>query len=244
MKKIATLFLMIILFLPTQVEGQKFSSQQLRNDFEIFRKSLEETHPGLYRFSDKQWFDSAFNNTAAFIQDSMSLKEFYRLSAPLVARVKCGHTKYFPASGDANIHQFHYFFDTTRLFPLKLIFTEHMVQIVGTYDKQTDRKLQGVGLLSINGKPIQEIKDQLFRVIPTDGNVISAKYLELNKYFSAWYANFISAPDSFLLELQWPDSSISQMFVKPATISNIREHENKVSSLPKPNFGLTFPGEK
>ncbi|NJK97576.1 MAG: hypothetical protein HC905_24125 [Bacteroidales bacterium] len=84
----------------------------------------------------------------------------------------------------------------------------------------------------------------MFRLIPTDGNVISAKYLELNKYFSAWYANFISAPDSFLLELQWPDSSISQMFVKPATISSIREHENKVSSLPKPNFWFNIPRRK
>ncbi|NJK97575.1 MAG: hypothetical protein HC905_24120 [Bacteroidales bacterium] len=156
MKKIVNLFLMIILLLPTQVEGQKFSSQQLRNDFEIFRKSLEEIHPGLYRFSDKQWFDSAFNNTAAFIQDSMSLKEFYRLSAPLVAQVKCGHTKYFPASGDANIHQFHYFFDTTRLFPIKLFFTENKVQVVGTYDKQTERKLQVSAYFQLTESPYRK----------------------------------------------------------------------------------------
>lgn len=237
MKKIASSLIVITLTTSATV-AQKFSGDQAKQDFGIFRKSLEETHPGLYRFTTKQQFDSAFNSTEAQIKDSISGKEFYQLLAPLVARIKCGHTKFFPQD-DVNINRFHYFYDTTKLFPLRLFFAENKVTIAGNYEEHPASNLYGAELLAINGKPVSEIKTKLLNYITADGNVVSSKYLELNNYFPALYANFVNAPDSFQIDLKMGDGKLTQMNLKPVSLSRINR-ETDADQNTESNFSLEF----
>lgn len=239
MQKIKLSFLIGMLTI-VPMAAQNLSPDEIKQDFGIFRKSLEETHPGLYRFTTKQWFDSAFASTVANIKDSITQKEFYQLLAPLFARIKCGHTKFFPQS-DVNLNHFHYFYDTTKLFPMKLFFTENKVFIAGSYNEKTDTQLYGAEILRINSEPIAEIKEKLMTFIPADGNVISSKYLELNNYFPAWYANFINAPDSFQVELLKSDGTKSQINLKPVTLSIINRQIKDDQSSNQANFSLDFP---
>lgn len=220
--------------------AQKLSPGQMKQDFEIFRTSLEETHPGLYRFTSVEWFDSAFQSTAARLQDSLSGKEFYRLLAPLVASVKCGHVKFFP-EGDVNRNQFHYFYDTTRLFPFRLFFTDEDVRISGNYSGDPQDNLYGAVLVAINGIPVKEIKEKLLHYIPADGNVVSGKYLELNNYFPAYYANFIDSPDSFLLDLKLPDRHPERISVKPVSMADLTAAMKTRGADTGSNFSLAFP---
>ncbi len=238
MKKIKLSFLIGMLTIVT-VTAQKFSAGQIKQDLSIFRKSLEETHPGLYRYTTKQWFDSAFANTVANIKDSITQKEFYQMLAPLVARIKCGHTKFFPQS-DVNLNHFHYFYDTTKLFPIRLFFTENKVFISGSYNEDTDKQLYGAEILRINSEPLSEIKEKLMTFIPADGNVTSSKYLELNNYFPAWYANFINAPDSFQVDLLMNDGAKSQINLKPVTLSIINRQIKAGQNNNQANFSLDF----
>lgn len=236
-------FWVILTLAAWNTTAQKLSPDQLKTDFEIFRKSLEETHPGLYRFTAKQWFDSAFNNTVAGIHDSLIQKEFYRLLAPLVAKIKCGHIKFFPQS-DVNLNQFHYFYDTARLFPFKLLFGENQVWITGSYGKNPDHKFYGARAIAINGTPLEEIKNRLLTYIPADGNTVSSKYEELNNYFPAWYANFIDQPDTFHLDLQLADNSVYHLRAKPVNMTTITGKFNQEQTPQEPNFSLSFPEEK
>ena len=239
MKKVKLLFIIAILTI-VPAAAQKFSPEQVKQDFGIFRKSLEETHPGLYRFTTKQWVDSAFASTAANIHDSLSQQEFYRLLAPLVARIKCGHTKFFPQS-DVNLNHFHYFYDTTKLFPLKLFFTEGKVQLAGSYNESFDKQYYGAEVLTINGESLPTIREKLMTLIPSDGNIVSSKILELNNYFPAWYANFISAPDSFQIDLLLKDGSKARMNLNPVTLNTINMQIKAGQNSNLVNFSLYFP---
>jgi hypothetical protein len=239
MKKIA--FSLIITILPVVAAiAQKIGPDDAKQDLSIFRKSLEETHPGLYRFTTKQWFDSAFTSTDASIKDSLTEKEFYQILAPLVARIKCGHTKFFPQS-DVSLNQFHYFYDTTKLFPLKLFFTDNKVFVAGSYKGNPDIQLNGTEILTINGEPLDKIREKLMKFIPADGNVLSSKYLELNNYFPAWYANFMNAPDSFSVEMRMQNGSTSQINLKTVSLSMINQEIKARQYNNQANFSLDFP---
>lgn len=232
--------IILLLFIPIALHAQKISPEAIRYDFEIFRQALQETHPGMYRFTGKQSFDTAFDNTAKNITDSLTSEEFFKMLAPLVARVKCGHVKFFPSQGNADVHQFHYFFDTTRLFPYELFFSEGRVLLKGSYSVNFNNEHFGARLLTINGMSINKITEKLLDVIPADGNVVSSKYLELNNYFPAWYANFFQQTDLFTIEIEKTNGFRETLQLQPVSLSAIRVGK-KQEQRQEPNFSLTFP---
>jgi hypothetical protein len=71
---------------------KKFEPRQLREDFQIARRSLEEGHSGLYRYTKKAELDRIFDEAERSLDHPMDVYEFYRVMAPTVAAIKCGHT--------------------------------------------------------------------------------------------------------------------------------------------------------
>jgi hypothetical protein len=65
---------------------------KLREDFRILRGALEEGHPGIYRYTPKAELDQRFDQAEKALDRPMNVYEFYRIVAPVVAAVKCGHT--------------------------------------------------------------------------------------------------------------------------------------------------------
>ena len=66
--------------------------EKLREDFRILRDALEEGHPGIYRYTPKPVLDRRFDQAEKALDHPMSVYEFYRIVAPVVAAIKCGHT--------------------------------------------------------------------------------------------------------------------------------------------------------
>jgi hypothetical protein len=69
-----------------------FEPSQLLADFRIARQALEEGHSGLYRYTSKAELDRVFDRAERSLSRPMSVLELYRVLAPVVAAVKCGHT--------------------------------------------------------------------------------------------------------------------------------------------------------
>src|SRR5215813_5523346 len=72
--------------------AERVPPDKLREDFRILRGALEEGHPGIYRYTPKSELDRLFEQTEKALDRPMNVYEFYRVVAPAVAMVKCGHT--------------------------------------------------------------------------------------------------------------------------------------------------------
>src|SRR5205809_3527223 len=72
--------------------GQQIPTKLLREDFQIMRHALEEGHGGIYWYTSKADMDRTFDRAYRKIDHPMTDLEFWRLVAPVVAHVKCGHT--------------------------------------------------------------------------------------------------------------------------------------------------------
>jgi hypothetical protein len=66
--------------------------EKLREDFRILRQALEEGHPGIYRYTAKAELNDRFKQVEKVLDRPMNVYEFYRIVAPAVAALKCGHT--------------------------------------------------------------------------------------------------------------------------------------------------------
>ena len=165
----------------------KYSPEQLQKDYSIFRKMLEESHPSLYWFTPKDSIDYYFNWGAAQLRDSLPEYKFRMILSYVLAKIKCGHTSV--RASDAAIK----YSERTRgySFPLNIKAWKDTVVVTSNINRKDSNVTRGVVLQSIDGRPIQEIMDTLFRYLSADGYNISHKYQTLSNpgVFRSLYAS-------------------------------------------------------
>jgi len=194
MKRMMMRWLLAACLGPGSLMAQTLSPEQLKADFARFRTALAEVHPGQYLHTPKPRFDSLLAATERQLERPMTKREFYRTMVPVVAALRCGHTKWLVPGQDQ-----HYPFDTTGLFPLKLYFVGERAWIQAAYGQQPVPK--GAEVLSINGRPVAELVRYLLPNITfADGETSGGKYHELNHYFPGYYATFVETPESFTVQ--------------------------------------------
>jgi len=198
-----------------------FTQSQLRADFNLFCLALKEAHPGLYRYNTQNHIDSLFTQTEKKIDHSMSQQEYYKLLLPVAVQIKCGHTKFHPDSNWST----NFYYNIERVFPWRLYFQEDRAFVLGTYVDKIEAP-EGSEIISINGKPISEIIKTLLPDFFSDGNNTTFKYLEMSHYFSAYYANLIEGPDSFLVKYK-NGEALAEIKIPVISHSAIEQFEEK-----------------
>jgi len=168
------------------------SPEQMGEDFSLLGKVLKEAHPGLYRYNSPANFDSVLAGTAMKLDHPMTRQEFYKMALPVVVQAKCGHTKFHPNENWSD----NFFFGSEKVFPVKLYIHEDNAWIVESYDGKLQVK-KGAEVTAINNIPMADIIRSLLPAFFSDGNNTTFKYIEMSRYFSAYYANLVEAPDSF-----------------------------------------------
>lgn len=157
----------------------KFTPEQLREDFEVLRQSLEGGQPGLYRHTGKDELDRLFSEAEGSLGRPLEVGEFYRVVAPLVAAVRCGHTNV--SLPDAVKEQ-----NGTRVasFPLLVKIIDGGIFV---WRDLTDRggRLAGKEILSVNQVPAAQIVAAMLAAAGGDGNIQTSRV----KRIEAW--NFV-----------------------------------------------------
>ncbi|MEQ9581594.1 MAG: hypothetical protein RIM68_05480, partial [Arenibacter sp.] len=115
------------LFLGTQVvvSQNTLNPSKLKEDFQLFRKALEEAHPGIYRYEAKSSMDGSFEVIRKKLDQPLSQQEFYKILNPVLAKIGCGHTKLIPSEEKG----FMYYYNTETLFPLKLFLDKNKAYV-------------------------------------------------------------------------------------------------------------------
>src|SRR5438270_2491262 len=151
---------------------RKFSSNQLKQDYTLFRKLLEDVHPSLYWYTTKDSMDYYFDEGYSRIQDSMTEPGFRTLLSYVLARINCGHTSSrYSAEYTRYLDQ-----ARTRSFPLSVkIWNDTMVVTANLFRKDSILR-RGTPILSINGIAQQQIVDSLTKFLSSDGYNDVAKF--------------------------------------------------------------------
>lgn len=182
----------------------KHSVDKLKDDLAIIRTSLEEAHPGLYWYISKEKLDFKFDSLQSLITDSLSSIEFYRMTAPVVSEVKCGHTRLVyqglklsvkenianKKNGPAPLSQLQYKIENDRLF------------IATNKNKALNHFTPGAEILSIDSIPTAQFLEKSKRLFSTDGYNQTFYNEVLNKSFAGYYYLAFAKRDSNLLVLK------------------------------------------
>jgi hypothetical protein len=173
------------------------TSQQMQEDFVYLRKILTETHPGLYRYSTQDFMVRKMDSLYSVLTTPMKFYDFYLVLADLIANVRCAHTYTIPTK---NVEAF--YLNQIKTFPLMILFIENRYYV--TVNGTADNTIQpGHELLSINGKPISDIRAQMQKFLWADGYNEMGKSKAMDEsYFPLFYYLLVEKPSEFNLTLK------------------------------------------
>ena len=167
-----------------------FAVEDLRGDLLQIRRALEEMHPAVYGFINKEAFERLYEEQLKRIDRPMTLGEFYRIAAPLVAAVGCGHTALSTPNG-------YWTAAPPRFFPLGVRFVVGRAYVVRGADPAGILQ-PGSEILSINGRGISDILTDLKALVSSDGLNDGNKTERINALFPFLYATF-GFPEEFVV---------------------------------------------
>ncbi|MDC7996534.1 S41 family peptidase [Gilvibacter sediminis] len=156
--QILLLWILVPLFSLAQ-NSNNFTREAVLADLDYLYDALRQTHIAPFAYVSAQELEAAYQQTrTAITQDSLNVLEATKLLQPFAAQLKNGHTEVvFP------IPQYiEYASQGGKLFPLEAIFHQGDYKVTANWSE--DKRIQpGTKLLSINGEPIQDVFEKLYR---------------------------------------------------------------------------------
>ena len=151
MKKFITItFLLTIVLAQTYSQAtittRKYNQAELNQDLDSLRSYIVQTHPDPFSVISKVDFDKKVSEIKTKFNNDLTLKEYYKLVAPLVASIADGHTTVKFAGNK-------FMSDESNLFPYtaKLSYSNPQI-IVNEYVYDTLSAIpNGSEIMSING---------------------------------------------------------------------------------------------
>ena len=214
-------------------QSQVFTPEELKEDFEVFRGSIEEMHPGVYWYTSKQELDQAFDLVEQSLTSPLTEIEYFRLLAPIISKVRCGHTWIAPPRKLTREMR-----EEGRLFPLdfKLIEGRAYCSLNRTDNQDI---APGNELFKINGYSIDSLVTIFQRNHSSDGYVNTWTNFIFERYFRYYYPYYIGQPDNFEVEYKNSTGLVKTSTVGALSVEELRQRR-KVPLVRKDYIDLTF----
>lgn len=163
-----------------------FTQAELRADYSLLRKILEQKHPSLYWYTSKDSMDFYFDSLYNQIADSMTELQFgWKIVAPLSQKIHCGHTSF----GMSKAWGRYIRNKTIPSFPLYCKVWNDTIVVLGSLNRSDSSLKRGTLITSINGMKNHAMLSKLFGYLPTDGYATNVNYSRLSNSFPYYHRN-------------------------------------------------------
>ena len=123
--------------------------------------------------------DRIFERAARSLDRPLDAAELYRVVAPAVAALKCGHTEVFlPEAVREEIRR--------QLLPLKVKVLDRKVYVLLDL-ANADHRLAGAEIRAVNGVPAGDVVTALLAAAPGDGDVMTSRQIAIGGFHFAEY---------------------------------------------------------
>jgi hypothetical protein len=200
--------------------GRRLNPEKLKEDFDLFRLALEEAHAGLYRYTPKKEISDFFNSLYSRLDSEMSEIEFFRLLSPVIEKTHCLHTAIYPSGTYRKAME-----KEKKFFPLAVNFFSGRAYVVRDFGATGPIPI-GSEVLTVNGRPMNEVLERLKAVLPSDGRNETYKLRVLDRLFSEKYFLYIGPAEIFEISFRDPGSDRVRSAAVPAVMLETINHKS------------------
>ncbi len=216
---------------------QTYSVAQIRQDYTLMRRALEEAHPGLYRYTSPDSIRWIFDQTETKLNHPMTEREFRRVVNPIFSYIRCGHTDIYPSKQYTQYIKK----NKPKEFPLSVYYLENKLRI--TQNRTDDSTLTiGTEVVNLDGRSSGAVIDEMRRLIPSDGYNQTFKNTVINGNFGSFYRYLYGNNETFKVTVK---DSTNKKRTLTLTFNKPPKPTKKPASQPattsKPNTSPTPP---
>ncbi len=142
------------------------STQKLKEDFAVFKKTLTTIHPGIYRYNMPESLEKDFTELEAKLSNPITEGKFFILISQFTNKLRCGHTYANFYNQDKNLKE--RLFDQKNYLPFYFEIVDGKMIITANASSKTIAP--GSEITKINGVAVKEIIEKLLTVTKADGN--------------------------------------------------------------------------
>ncbi len=173
---------------------QVFTRHQYLEDIDELVTRITTKHPKPFEFISVIDFTSLVEKQKGKIKDGMSYGEFIWQLSPIIASIGCEHT------------HLNVFNQEDEMLPVELRFPLE-AQLVNTkllvINPRVNNEIVAIGssITSINGKTIEEITEDIFKHIASNGHSISLKRKVFSAYITSYIPYYFGFPKSYSITI-------------------------------------------
>jgi hypothetical protein len=230
--RIILLIVITIISFSNCFSQKRFDSEKLLEDFDFAVQELRLQHQGFYNYEEKYVVDASVSKLREEISKPMTKLEFYQLTRRLLGLMNEGH-------GSVDLPKWTMIKTglSKSFLPLSVKFLNKELIIVQHYGENVEGLAEGVKLLSINGKSINEIMGTLMPLIPTDGFNETLRYEWIGSInLSLLYRLVFGKSSVYEVEIIGPNDKVSKLLKIPAIRYTKFKSKNKKFDSKKFNY--------
>lgn len=162
-------------------------------DLNELANTLITQNPHPYKFMSKENFWRVVEEKKSSITNNTTYSEFIWHCSEIVANINCGHSGLW------------YFNQEDEMLPVELRFPLEARLINDKFyisDPLVNNIKKESEILAINGKNINEIKEDVFRHIKSQAKIETTKKIFLNAYFTAYIPYSLNFPESYTITIK------------------------------------------
>jgi hypothetical protein len=159
----------------------RVSAIQAQQDLDVIRRSLEEAHGALYRFTPKPELDRKFDQIRTRANREMTRREFFGLVNEMMAATGDGHARAdHDDSTNAEVNR-------ALRFPLDVALEGNRLIVTANATRDDRTMRPGMALLSVNGHTVDELIARIMPTIRRDGFIETGRRRAFGNSFAFRY---------------------------------------------------------
>jgi len=189
--------------------------EKMQHDLSQWTNELKTNHINLYKYIQKDIFDSICNNAYNNLPDSLSLIDFYRYLSLINEKIKCGHTSLLLSDS--------IFFESKIFMPLKIKINTNNVCIAQDLQINKNRELENLILLEIDHIDIDFIIKKIKSHQNSEGLIEIGKTNYCERLFPLLYALYINTNAMHNIKVMNSSDSIFNIDIDSETFKTLIE---------------------
>lgn len=217
--------LLFILFACNSISAQnqpsKLSSQVVNNDLDYLYQSLQDAHYNLFAFKSKEDYDRWFKHLkSGLTADSLTLLETISCYQKLVSFANTGHCEIdFPVQP-----YIEYAYAGGTVFPLELALENDKAFIRKNFSGSPEITI-GDELISIDGKPINEILAQLYPFVSAERDYFTKTKIEFWS-FPRLFFQLNGTKENWTIQLKSSNGELTNLDLKAISVMDYEGNRN------------------
>ena len=200
MRRLTILFIVTLMYSCSVSKNynpnKKYPKEELQEDYSLLRNILEKKHPSLYWYTPKDSMDLFFDEGYKAIGDSMTELQFnWKILAPLVSTIHCGHTSMGMSKGWNQFIRHKYI----PSFPLFAKVWKDSMMVTGNLNRKDSSIKRGDFITSINGIKTADMINLMFKYMVQDGYSENVNYIRLSESFPYFHRNIFGLYKTYFI---------------------------------------------